>query len=84
MLEVKHVPLDKGVLDVLIGPRDEQLVVVVGLGWVGVSERSERSAAGSTFSVRPAEKYIGYCKFILSLWVGALFIAHYVLFIAHQ
>ncbi len=31
MLELKHVPLDKSVSDLLIGPCDKQLVVMVGL-----------------------------------------------------
>lgn len=31
MLELKHVPLDKRLPDLLVGPRDEELVIVVGL-----------------------------------------------------
>ena len=31
VLEVKHVPFHKSVLDLLVGPRYEQLVVMVGL-----------------------------------------------------
>ena len=30
MLEVEHVPLDEGLPDLLVGPSDEHLVVVVG------------------------------------------------------
>ena len=30
MLEVEHVPLDERLPDLLVGPRDEHLVVVVG------------------------------------------------------
>lgn len=32
MSEFKHVALNKSVLDLLVGPSDEQFVVVVGLG----------------------------------------------------
>lgn len=31
MLKLKHVPLDKCLPDLLVGPGDEELVVVVGL-----------------------------------------------------
>lgn len=31
VLELKHVSLYKGLADLLVGPRDEELVVVVGL-----------------------------------------------------
>lgn len=31
VLELKHVPLDKGLTDLLVGPGYEELVVVVGL-----------------------------------------------------
>ena len=31
MLEIKHVSLDESVFDVLVGPGDEQFVVVIGL-----------------------------------------------------
>ena len=31
VFELKHVPLDKGTSDLLIGPCDEKLVIVVGL-----------------------------------------------------
>ena len=31
VLEFKHVPLYKGLADLLVGPRDEKLVVMVGL-----------------------------------------------------
>ena len=31
VLEIKHVSLDKGFANLLVGPRDEHLVVVVGL-----------------------------------------------------
>ena len=31
VFELEHVPLDKSASDLLIGPRDEKLVIVVGL-----------------------------------------------------
>jgi len=31
VLELEHVPLHEGLADLLVGPRDEELVVVVGL-----------------------------------------------------
>lgn len=31
VFELKHVPLDEGASDLLIGPCDEKLVIVVGL-----------------------------------------------------
>ena len=31
MLELKHVPLDESTSDFLVGPCDEELIVVIGL-----------------------------------------------------
>ena len=71
VLEFKHVSLDKGAAYLLIGPGDEELVVVVSLIGRGGEEREEnrRGEGGRggtiswtdeyfliTFSVSPVEK----------------------------
>ena len=48
VLKIKHVSLHKCVLNLLICPRDEKLVVVVGLKQTGFKKSEEEGTCSST------------------------------------
>ena len=60
MLKIKHVSLNKCIFDILIGPRYEELVVMIGLVYTAGQRKTVTMdttvGVAQTFSVRPAEK----------------------------
>ena len=78
VLKLKHISPDKCVFDFLIGPCNEQLIVVIGLKMTiklitkkikQISIFSNFPFHSVTFSVKPVEKKIGAFKFIRSLQI---------------